>query len=331
MLGDIININLAPGDFALRNSFFTTAPVTNKSLPVATTTTVTTKSKNVLSYLTTAEEKAIWDNLPTEYQDVMKTFSKIKVQRVMAALRNQKTLDNATLDKIIKGKNRLADITKPTQPFNVKKELGWLAKNLPQFTEKERLILVEGLIKVSNDANAAYAWGQFKNGVITLSRAAARGTTYHEAFHAVFDTLLSESEKEALYKEAEKLYGTSNRLALEENLAERFREYVQYRETPKGKIKQFFEKIKHLIDKIRNKPMSIDSLYYRINNGSFAKTGSGDMAYYNSLIRQSRTERLKYNNLDNESKEYLAESNISEETYDKMTLEEKENLLYCKI
>ena len=341
MVGDFLVANFNPAE-GVRNSFFTVVPVptskldktssatTTTTAPTPTTTTVR-PTQDVTKWLTTHREKDVWEALPAKYQDIMKGYGKAKFARVMATLKTEITLDDAFLKKTFEGKNRLTDISKPVKIFDAKKELKWLAKNLPQFTEKERLTLVEGLIKVSNDANAAYAWGQFKNGVITLSRAAARGTTYHEAFHAVFDTLLSDSEKEALYKEAEEIYKTNDRLTLEENLAESFREYVQFRETPKGKIVRFFEKIKHLIDKIRNKPQSIDSLFYRINNGEFARSAQSDLVNYNELIRMNRIERLKYNNLDNESKEYLEESNIDEKTYDKMTLEEKENLLYCKI
>ena len=341
MVGDFLAANFNPAE-GVRNSFFTVVPVSTSKLDAVTPTTTTATTSNISSttvrptqdvtkWLTTQREKDVWEALPAKYQDIMKGYGKAKFARVMATLKTKTTLDDAFLKKTFEGKNRLADLSKPVKVFNAKKELKWLAKNLPQFTEKERLTLVEGLIKVSNDTNAAYAWGQFKNGVITLSRAAARGTTYHEAFHAVFDTLLSESEKEALYKEAEEIYKTNDRLTLEENLAESFREYVQFRETPKGKIVRFFEKIKHFIDKIRNKPQSIDSLFYRINNGEFARSVQSDLVNYNELIRMNRIERLKYNNLDNESKEYLEESNIDEKTYDKMTLEEKENLLYCKI
>jgi hypothetical protein len=53
--------------------------------------------------------------------------------------------------------------------------------------------VVKGLIKVAS--NGALAWGQFSKGVITLSDIAAQGTTYHEAFHAVFHLMLSESEQ----------------------------------------------------------------------------------------------------------------------------------------
>lgn len=333
MIGGILMTNIAPGNTTLRNNFFTINPVEGVTAKKSegTSQSADNKTMEVLGWI--AKDKRlgeIWDKLPEEYQNILKGYNKTKFERTMKVLQSKRTLDGATLKKVFEGKNRIVD-SRNAKPMDIKKELRWLAKVLPQFTRDERLALVEGLIKISHDPNSAYAWGQFKNGVITLSKAAARGTLYHEAFHAVVDTILSESDREELFKEAEKLYKTADRLALEEKLAEGFREYVQFRETPKGKIVKFFDKIKRFIDKIFNRASAIESLYYRINNGDYAEGKSSDMAQYNGIIEQTRAERLKFDNLDDESREYLAESEIAKETYDSMTLEEKENLLYCKI
>jgi hypothetical protein len=94
---------------------------------------------------------------------------------------------------------------------------------LPQFNTSERLQIVNALIKVSNSPNPEYAWGQFKNGIITIYKGAAKGTLYHEAFHAVTHTLLNDDEVKLLFEEAVKKYGDLTKLDLEENLAEDFR------------------------------------------------------------------------------------------------------------
>ena len=66
----------------------------------------------------------------------------------------------------------------------------------------------------------------YHKGIITLSDIAANGTLYHEAFHAVFDTSLTEEEKASLLDEARKMYGNKSNRELEEDLAEGFREYM---------------------------------------------------------------------------------------------------------
>jgi len=66
---------------------------------------------------------------------------------------------------------------------------------------------------------------------MTLSDIAAKGTVYHEAFHVVFQSLLSQEERDQLYTEAKALYGDLDMNALEEKMAEGFREYMMTKET----------------------------------------------------------------------------------------------------
>ena len=62
---------------------------------------------------------------------------------------------------------------------------------------------------------------------MTLSKLAAKGTVYHEAFHVVTQTILSEEELKNLYQTAKERYNESNEDLLEELLAEDFRKYVE--------------------------------------------------------------------------------------------------------
>lgn len=85
----------------------------------------------------------------------------------------------------------------------------------------------------------------FKEGVVVLSDVASRGTVYHEAFHVVFNTLLSTREAELAYNEARKKFGDLSRKSLEEKMAEDFREYVMGIK-PKGigtRIMDFFKRL----------------------------------------------------------------------------------------
>lgn len=64
-------------------------------------------------------------------------------------------------------------------------EVERMSKVLHQLGEDGRVRVVDGLIRIARSGDPAYAWGQFQNGVITLSDRAARGTMYHESFHFV--------------------------------------------------------------------------------------------------------------------------------------------------
>lgn len=164
---------------------------------------------------------------------------------------------------------RRVDDTEATV-WNQEKELNWLSRVLPQLSENDRVQVVKGLIKVGRQG--ALAWGQFDKGVITLSDIAAEGTAYHEAFHAVFNLLLDNNERQALYDEAKKLYGEKDNLSLEEDMAEGFREYVMTRQN-RGLGKRILDFFKELFTKVTNwnnmRPSLID-YYRRINEGKYA-------------------------------------------------------------
>lgn len=165
---------------------------------------------------------------------------------------------------------RRVDDTEATV-WNQEKELNWLGKVLPQLSENDKVQVIKGLIKVGRQG--ALAWGQFDKGVITLSDIAAEGTAYHEAFHAVFNLLLDNNERQALYDEARKLYGEKDNLSLEEDMAEGFREYVMTRQN-RGLGKRILDFFKELFVKVTNwnnfRPHLI-SYYQRINEGKYAK------------------------------------------------------------
>lgn len=119
----------------------------------------------------------------------------------------------------------LRQVDKLDRPvWDKEKELSWLNKILPQLSEDGRIQISNGLIEVAG--KGAIAWGQFKEGVVTLSDIAAEGTTYHEAFHVVFQLMTSEENRARLFEEAKALYGNISERDLEENMAEGFRRFV---------------------------------------------------------------------------------------------------------
>lgn len=165
---------------------------------------------------------------------------------------------------------RRAKDTTETPVWNQEKELKWLNKVLPQLSEQDRVKVVKGLIKVGRQG--ALAWGQFDKGVITLSDIAAEGTAYHEAFHAVFNLLLDNDERQALYDEASKLYGEKDNLSLEEDMAEGFREYVTTRQNAglSGKIKNFFKDLWIKVTNWNSVRPHLTAYYQMINRGEYS-------------------------------------------------------------
>ena len=191
--------------------------------------------------------------------------------------------------------------------FDKEKELKWLEQVLPQF--KERTHLIEGLIKIVNGVNSDRAFGKFVNGHIILSNVAAEGTVYHEAFHAVVNTLLSESELLDLLNEGKKQFGLTDDIAVEEKLAEGFRRYIQIEQGFGGKIIKAFRRLKHYIQYIKGKESVIHKLYYNISQGYYT-----DKRVYETEVSRNREVDLSTISLEElkELKDFLDSKSFQE-------------------
>lgn len=211
--------------------------------------------------------------------------------------------------------------------WNQEKELNWLSRVLPQLSESDKVQVVKGLIKVGRQG--ALAWGQFDKGVITLSDIAAEGTTYHEAFHAVFNLLLDNNERQALYDEARKLYGEKDNLSLEEDMAEGFREYVMTRQN-RGLGKRILDFFKELFAKVTNwnnfRPSLID-YYRRINEGKYADSTFKVPAI--SELRGTTSTTTSFNTLSDSMQENLLKKGWTAEKFDSISQKERDQAVKC--
>ena len=221
---------------------------------------------------------------------------------------------------------RRVDDTEATV-WNQEKELNWISRVLPQLSKNDKVQVVKGLIKVGRQG--ALAWGQFDKGVITLSDIAAEGTAYHEAFHAVFNLLLDNNERQALYDEAKKLYGEKDNLSLEEDMAEGFREYVMTRQN-RGLGKRILDFFKELFTKVTNwnniRPSLID-YYRRINEGKYA-----DSTFKVPTISELRDTTLtttSFNTLSDSMQENLLKKGWTAEKFDSISQEERDQAVKC--
>lgn len=160
-------------------------------------------------------------------------------------------------------------------------EREWLKKALPQLSDDDHIRIVEGLLKIARKSNPGYAYGKTQQGIMTISDAAATGTVYHEAFHSVIDVLLTEEETERLFKSGSKKYNIerdslNNEIAIEENLAEDFRRYVQREQAYEKDLEQssglskIFKVLKHTVKTWLDNTSYINNMFYRIHQGQMA-------------------------------------------------------------
>lgn len=221
---------------------------------------------------------------------------------------------------------RVDDETRGT--WNQEKELAWIKKVLPQLSDNDRVRVIKGLIRVGNQG--ALAWGQFNNGIITLSDVAAEGTTYHEAFHAVFQLLLDNNERQALLAEAKEMYGNKDDASLEEDMAEGFREYVMTREN-RGIGRKILDFFKDLFAKVTNwnnmRPHLID--YYRnINEGKYSSSNY-KVPSLSQMRESKKQDTTSFESLDAEIQESLLNKGWTQEKFDAVSQQERDQAVKC--
>ena len=221
---------------------------------------------------------------------------------------------------------RVDDETRGT--WNQEKELAWIKKVLPQLSDNDRVRVVKGLIRVGNQG--ALAWGQFNNGIITLSDVAAEGTTYHEAFHAVLQLLLDNNERQALLAEAKEMYGNKDDASLEEDMAEGFREYVMTRGN-RGIGRKILDFFKDLFAKVTNwnnmRPHLID--YYRnINEGKYSSSNY-KVPSLSQMRESKKQDTTSFESLDAEIQESLLNKGWTQEKFDTISQQERDQAVKC--
>lgn len=224
---------------------------------------------------------------------------------------------------------RKANNTTSVPLIDIDKEVAWLSKVLPQFSKEDRLRVVKGLIKVANSGERA--WGMFKDGVMYIAKNAASGTVYHEAFHAVVHTLLSDKERVKLFAEAKKQYGSEDSLDLEEAMAEDFRRYTEFQISDSSSyLKNMWSNIKNWTKFIFGKMAAIESTFWRINKGLYRRRTLKESAeqryrkmtikqvvnnYKPKYIDQAYDAYTKYKDIDTAVKNVIKVNNIKWETY----------------
>ena len=273
--------------------------------PNSSTTTETTPTRvpvediaKANGLLNSTKKCKVWAALSPEQKAALVKGSKIQQKQLMQKLEfafnsvtnafNEKAL-KGNVDTFLKNNAKYRRSDNATKKWNTKRELRWLKKVLPQFSNEEHLRIVNGLIKIVDGDNPGFAYGQFQNAIITIASNAASGTLFHEAFHAVVDCLLNDQEYFDLFETAREKYGNYDDLTLEENLAEDFRRYVQLQEKPViGKFVKVFRTLKHIVQNLFGKELYINKLFYNISREKLSR-----QQLRNSAIAE---QIAKYNN-----------------------------------
>ena len=171
---------------------------------------------------------------------------------------------------------------------NLEKAKAWL---INRFGKDLGIVIFENLQKVGD----ATVHGYMENGAIHLYRNAEIGTEYHEGFHLFFRGLLTDEQRQSLYEDAAAIFGEptaddiknarrgknelSNEearlLALEEKMAEEFREYSLSEEAPKSlgqKIAKFFKDLLAYIKAIATDRVGVRQAFRLLEGNKIPKS-----------------------------------------------------------
>lgn len=230
-----------------------------------------------MGLLNKKERNAALDKLSDDRLAQVASMPKLKARQTLERFdtRIKANMDsdaiNDAFDSVIGSKPLNREVTKQidkAKSWNIEDEVQRVIKILPQLGRDGAVRFVDTLIEIARSSRPAYAWGQFQNGIITLSKLAARGTMYHEAFHFVTQSLLSKEELAELYKDARGKKKLTN-LEVEEKLAEDFRRYMQSYED-NGFFINIFNKLKRFIKALVGKETITNKLFQDIRNGALA-------------------------------------------------------------
>lgn len=193
---------------------------------------------------------------------------------------------------------------------NLTRAKSWVAERFGE----NALSIYETAEKIGNEEVHGYV----ENGLMYMWSAAEIGTEFHEGYHLVFRGMLSDQQRESLYAEAEKSFGKptaselaalkeqfSNisdeelyKLALEEKMAEEFREYMlaegEVKSLP-ARISKFFKDLWNFLKALMTDGLSLQQTYSLISSNKMNSTLLGRGVFRNS-------ENFKGNNRANLSR-----------------------------
>lgn len=115
------------------------------------------------------------------------------------------------------------------------------------------------------------AHGYMKNSAFYLWNHSEIGTAYHEAFHGLTQMYFTEAKRQSLYDIASEEFGIdrSNELAIEEQLAENFRDYMLLQEEASipGRIKQFLKSLYYYVKSLVTDSVTMDQAFTMLETG----------------------------------------------------------------
>lgn len=235
---------------------------TTISAPIVEDTRVLFSEQGIGITLTAEDSKELESNPETNPTNLQSDVNSSETQSIVDQLNRLPSTETKGDDFGIPGLDRTFIGEEAATQAELDAEEEWFRLNFPNIEYTRLKNLIDGK-----------AIGRFlKSGRVLISDLAAKGTTYHEAFHVVTQLYLTDKEIKALYKEYRDRTGKDlSDDATEEALAEDFRAYMLGEKlsfSPKQKniFRRLLDAIKTLLG-IGNP--SIEELFNNIKSGAY--------------------------------------------------------------
>lgn len=286
------------------------------------------------------EEKK--DNAKNQDESNSNTKKKINVNLKTSTIKTKKSPTyNMGSFSIVKPKDNRGP------RVDIPKEIEALRRMLPSMTRADAVRFIDGLIETGRKGERAQ--GLFRDGQMIISTKAVRGTVFHEGFHCIFQTALSDKQRRALLDDARRVAKNDNLadFEAEELLCDWFRDYAVdqvYGKSWTRRIKDFFRMLFHLSQASWQRLLPVTNDVF-----CAAMRGNYDIAsnfYYQSVKedRQREWRRMGYtwDQIDvledrrnawaartDEERSMLADADINEFSFNLLTPQEREEIIDC--
>lgn len=214
------------------------------------------------------------------------------------------------------------------------REKEWLKRIFPNSSDTRLKTVFNRL--VTSSRTGVEVWGEFNNGMMTVSDVGAEGTIYHEAFHAVFNVLLTSNEREYMLNDAKRRFGQLSVSELEEKMAEEFREYVTItEENPSwiSRVAAIFRDIYNTMRHWMGLQPSLNYMYATINRGEYSGRDTSYITFRELKQSEGRfdieAKVTTFEGLTGEVKTALRDTGWTPETFNAMSELEKEHAIQC--
>jgi len=203
------------------------------------------------------------------------------------------------------------------------------SKVIPNLTKEENKKLEDAMKVASKNVNLL---SYYETGLI-LAESDITGEYLNTAFNAICEILLDSDTKNKMIESAKMLYGNKQDTILMRYLSEDYKVFEKSDTSKSAYLNKVFRQISDFAKKFNEDNIAeLDNIVSNMSRSTVEDKSISQrvMSTFNE-IAQVNVERYQINNLKPAESQYLKESGMTTEEFNKMTTEEKERFFKCRV